>query len=208
MPQVINDVFDWLKDFASSPWFYAIIFIIAVLDAVLPVVPSETMVIIGGVSAGAGELEIALVILAGALGAFTGDNLSYLIGRRGSNWVRGRYARSPSGEKKLNQVIDQIHERGGLLIITARFIPGGRTILTLACGITRQPRPWFMKWAAIAAVIWAHYAALLGFIGGKTFEDNHALAFGVAFGTAISVTVVIEAIRWFVKRRNNGTPNA
>jgi membrane protein DedA with SNARE-associated domain len=205
MPPIVNDFFDWLKDFSSSPWFYAIIFVIAVLDAVLPIVPSETMVIIGGVSAGAGQLEIALVIFAGALGAFTGDNLSYLIGRRASNWVRSRYTRTPSGEKKLNQVIDQIHERGGLLIVTARFIPGGRTVVTLSCGITRQPRPWFMKWTAIAAVIWANYAALLGFIGGKTFEDNHALAFGVAFGAAISVTIVIEAVRWFIKRRSNGS---
>jgi membrane protein DedA with SNARE-associated domain len=57
-------------------------------------------------------------------------------------------------------------------------------------------------------LIWAHYAALLGFIGGKTFQDNHALAFGVAFGAAVSVTIVIEAVRWVIKRRNNGSTKA
>jgi membrane protein DedA with SNARE-associated domain len=52
-----------------------------------------------------------------------------------------------------------------------------------------------VQWAAAAASIWALYAALLGFIGGKTFEDNHTLAFVVAFTTAISATVLIELVR-------------
>ena len=203
MPQIVNDLFDWLKDFASSPWFYAIIFVIAVLDSVLPIVPSETSVIIGGVSAGLGDLVLPLVIVLGALGAFVGDNMSYLIGRRLSGWLTRRYARTPKGQERLDAVIRQIHERGGLLLITARFIPGGRTLLTLACGITGQPRKWFAKWTAIAAVIWASYASLLGYFGGKTFEESHTLAFLVAFGTALSVTVLIEVARWLLKMRKS-----
>ena len=145
MLDFINQSFDWLKDFSSSPWFYLIIFVIAVLDSVFPVVPSETTVIIGGVSAGLGNLDIPLVIALGAAGAFVGDNLSYLIGRRLSGWLIARYARTPKSQKRLDAVIRQIHERGGLLLITARFIPGGRTLLTLSCGITGQPRRWFAK---------------------------------------------------------------
>lgn len=203
MLDFVSQSFDWLKDFSSSPWFYVIIFVVAVLDSVLPVVPSETTVIIGGVSAGLGNLEIPLVIALGALGAFVGDNVSYLIGRRLSNWLLSRYARTPKSQKRLDSVIHQIHERGGLLLITARFIPGGRTLLTLSCGITGQPRPWFAKWTAIAGVIWASYAALLGFFGGKTFEESHTLAFLVAFGTALSVTVLIEVVRWLMKLRKS-----
>jgi membrane-associated protein len=199
----VNQSFDWLKDFSSSPWFYLIIFVIAVLDSVFPVVPSETTVIIGGVSAGLGNLDIPLVIVLGAAGAFVGDNLSYLIGRRLSSWLIARYARTPKSQKRIDSVIHQIHERGGLLLITARFIPGGRTLLTLSCGITGQPRQWFAKWTAIAGVIWASYAALLGYFGGKTFEESHTLAFLVAFGTALSITVLIELVRWLLKLRKS-----
>ena len=42
---------------------------------------------------------------------------------------------------------------------------------------------------------------MLGYIGGKTFEDNHTLAFGVAFGLAITGTVIIETVRWLRGRR-------
>lgn len=200
MATIITEFFDSLKEFSSSPWFYVIIYVIAVLDSVLPIVPSETLVIIGGVSAGLGDLSIVLVVLAAGLGAFTGDNMSYLIGRRASVAVTRRYERTEKGKRRLETVIHQIHERGGLLLITARFIPGGRTILTLSCGITRQDRRWYATWIGIAATIWALYASLLGFVGGKTFEENHTLAFVVAFGTAVSVTVIIELVRAGIKR--------
>jgi membrane protein DedA with SNARE-associated domain len=140
-------------------------------------------------------LSITLVILSAASGAFIGDNMSYMLGREASETITRRYTKTERGKHRLETVIHQIHERGGLLLITARFIPGGRTVLTLACGITRQDRKWFVQWAAAAACIWALYASLLGFIGGKTFEDNHTLAFGVAFTTAISATVLIELVR-------------
>jgi membrane protein DedA with SNARE-associated domain len=200
MLAIINQVFDWLKDFSSSPWFYLIIFVIAVLDSVLPIVPSETLVIIGGVSAGLGNLWIPLVIAVAAAGAFIGDNMSYLIGREASDWVIRRQTRTEKGARRMATIVEQVHERGGLLLITARFIPGGRTALTLSCGVTKQPRRWFIGWAAVAAVIWGNYAALLGFIGGKSFEDNHTLAFVIAFVSAFSITLVIELVRWLLKR--------
>ena len=140
MPPYVNEFFDWLKDFSSSPWFYLIIFAIAVFDSVLPVVPSETLVIIGGVAAGSGSLSITLVILSAASGAFIGDNMSYMLGREASETITRRYTKTERGKHRLETVINQIHERGGLLLITARFIPGGRTVLTLSCGITLQER--------------------------------------------------------------------
>ena len=200
MLAIINEAFDWLKDFSSSPWFYLIIFVITALDSVLPIVPSETLVIIGGVSAGLGNLWIPLVIVVAASGAFIGDNTSYLIGREASDWVIRRQTRTDKGAARMAKIVEQVHERGGLLLITARFIPGGRTALTLSCGVTKQPRRWFISWAAVAAVIWGNYAALLGFIGGKSFEDNHTLAFIIAFVSAFSITLVIELVRWLLKR--------
>lgn len=207
MLEFVTQAFDWLKDFSSSPWFYLIIFVIAILDSVLPIVPSETLVIIGGVSAGLGNLWIPLVIIVAAAGAFIGDNMSYLIGREASGWVVRRQNRTEKGARRMAAIVEQVRERGGLLLITARFIPGGRTVLTLTCGVTKQPRRWFVGWAAVAAVIWGHYAALLGFIGGKSFEDNHTLAFMIAFAAAFSVTALIEVVRWTLKRlRYRQTP--
>jgi membrane protein DedA with SNARE-associated domain len=192
---IITDLSDWLKDISGHWWFLLVILVIAFFDSVVPIVPSETTVIIGGVAAGLGNQELALVIAAGAIGAFLGDNTAYLLGRRMSDAIERWAARKPKRQARLDWAHTQIRERGGLLLITARFIPGGRTALTVSSGVTRQPHPWFIAWIAVAALIWATYAALLGFIGGKAFEDDHTKAFLLAFAGAISLTVLIEIVR-------------
>lgn len=195
MLEILDSAFDWLKDYSSSPWFYLIIVIVAFFDSFFPVVPSETMVIIGGVAAGLGELEWPLVALLAAVGAFCGDNFAYYIGVFFSERLQRRYNKSNKGRQRLRWAQHQIEQRGGNLLITARFIPGGRTIVTLSCGITGQSRRWFMKWSAIAATIWGLYATLLGFIGGRSFQDNHTKAFLTAFSIAIVATVLVEIVR-------------
>jgi membrane protein DedA with SNARE-associated domain len=197
---IISDVTNWLDDVSGQWWFLLVIFAIAFLDSVVPIVPSETAVIIGGVAAGQGEQSLLLVILAGALGAFCGDNTAYVIGRRFSPSINRRAERREKTARRLDWASRQIRERGGLLLVTARFIPGGRTALTLSSGLTRQSHLWFAKWVALAALIWASYAACLGAIFGNRFKNDHTVAFLLAFGAALSITIIIEAVR-HVRRR-------
>jgi len=200
---VISDLTEWLDDVASNWWFLFVIFAIALADSVIPIVPSETTVILGGIAAGMSG-RLALVVVAGALGAFLGDNMAYEIGNRFSARVQRFASLRPKFAARLEWARRQIRVRGGPLLITARFVPGGRTALTITSGITKQPRRWFAGWIAIAAVIWATYAALLGAIGKETFKDNHTAAFLLAFGAAISVTVVIEVVRHLRNRGSGG----
>lgn len=194
---ILTDLTGWLNDVAANWWFLLIVFAIAFLDSVIPIVPSETTVILGGVAAGQGDQSLLLVIAAGALGAFLGDNTAYSIGRRFSPWINRRAERSEKTAQRLDWASTQIRRRGGPLLVTARFIPGGRTALTITSGLTRQPRAWFCGWIALAVIIWATYAAGLGFVFGNRFKDNHTLAFLLAFGTALAITVGIEVIRHF-----------
>lgn len=197
---IVTDLTDWLDKISSHWWFLLIIFAIAYLDSVIPVVPSETCVIIGGVAASLGNQNIFAVIGVAALGAFLGDNTAYMLGVRASRWFRRRAERKPQFARKLTWAEQQIHERGGPLLISARFIPGGRTALTLSSGITRQRRSWFVRWVLVAAIIWATYAAMLGRLGGEAFEDDHSKAFLFAFGLAIGATVLIEIVRHIRKK--------
>ncbi len=202
----ISDLTEWIESVSSNWWFLLVIFSVAFLDSVFPVVPGETTVIIGGVAAGTGNQELILVIVAGALGAFLGDNLAYMIGNRFEGRVRRWASKKPSRLDRLDAAGRQIKKRGGMLLITARFIPGGRTILTTSSGITAQPRAWFAGWVAVAGVVWATYAAGLGFLFGQAFQDNHALAFWLAFGTALSITALVELIRWARDRGSRRDP--
>ena len=199
---IITDLTNWLDKVSSHWWFLVIIVVIAFLDSVIPVVPSETCVIIGGVAASQGTQSLLIVIATAALGAFLGDNTAFLLGARASDRFHRRAERRPRFATKMDWAHRQINDRGGLLLITARFIPGGRTALTLSCGITRQRRAWFIRWVIVATVIWASYAALLGRIGGEAFKDNHTKAFMLAFGLAIGTNVIIEVTRHYLKKRH------
>jgi membrane protein DedA with SNARE-associated domain len=90
---------------------------------------------------------------------------------------------------------------GTQLIIVCRFIPGGRTAVTLTCGLTRYPRRRFVAATAVSAVIWALYAFFIGRIGGQAFEDNPWAGLVIAFGASIAISAVIEVIRRLVARR-------
>lgn len=193
---MLTDFFDALQSASSSPWFYLAIFAVALFDSVIPIVPSETTVILGGIAAGQGELFIGLVILMGAFGAFVGDNVAYQLGFRASDFLKRTMFGSEKGADRLNRASKQIEKRGGPLLITARFIPGGRTALTCASGITKQPLEWFFRWEVAATLLWATYAGGLGFIFGDRFKDDHAKAFYLAFGAALGITALIEAGRW------------
>ncbi len=200
--RVLESLLDWLESLSSNPWFYALIFAIALLDSVVPVVPSETTVILGGIAAGQGELWIVAVIALGAVGAFTGDNLAYWLGRRAGDWLQRTVLSREKQQKQLAWASEQLAKRGGLLLVTARFIPGGRTAITVSSGITKQDYPTFIRFDLLAATLWASYAGLLGFYFGERFKDDHTRAFIYAFSAALSVTILIEAVRWVRERRS------
>jgi membrane-associated protein len=185
----------------ASQWAYLIVFLLAFLDALVPIVPSETAVITAGVVAAAGDLSLAIVIPTAELGAVAGDNTAYLVGRRYGTRATERYFSSDKARHRVEWAHDQLRERGGELIVIARFIPAGRTVVTLSAGTLGYPWPRFVVFDAIAAAIWSLYASLLGYFGGKAFEKAPWKGLLLAFAIAFAVTGTIELVRWLRRRR-------
>lgn len=180
---------------------YLIAFCVPALDAVLPVLPSETVIIALGVAtAGSTDPRIAVLILAAAAGAFVGDNLSYLIGRRFGPLAERRLFSTSRGRAARQWAEHSLERYGVPLIIACRFIPGGRTAVTVACGLTGYPRRKFAMGTGAAAVIWVLYAFWLGRLGGRAFEDLPWAGFALATGIALAVTALVEAGRRLARR--------
>jgi len=181
---------------------YLIAFLLPALDAVFPVLPSETAIIaLGVVTAGSADPRIALLIVVAAAGAFLGDNLSYLIGRRFGPTAERRFFSTPKGRAARQWAERSLKRYGTQLIIVCRFIPGGRTAVTLTCGLTGYPRKRFVAGTGAAAVIWALYAFFIGRLGGKAFEDAPWAGFLLAAGAALAISAVVEAARRIRGRR-------
>jgi membrane protein DedA with SNARE-associated domain len=195
-------MFDRLTDLVSGAWWsYLVIFAVAYLDVIIPLVPSETLVVTAGVIASSGDLQLPLVIFLAGLGAFLGDNTVYLIGRHWGEPVKRRFFSSKTARHRLDWADHQLDERGGELIVVARFIPGGRTAVCLSAGGLGMTWRRFATYDAIAATIWASYAALLGYVGGKQFEEAPWKGLALALVIAFSIAGGVELVRWLMRRR-------
>jgi membrane-associated protein len=196
LPVERRRVLDSLVDLiSSSNWTYLVIVAIAYLDAIIPIVPSETAVIAAGVLAGTGDLKLSLVIIAGAIGAYTGDTTAYLLGRQFGPQISGLVFRGEKGQQRHDWAERGLDRYGGPLIFGARFVPGGRTAVTVSSGVLRMRWARFAIYAGIAAIAWASYAALIGYLGGKAFEDNPIWGLLLGFGIAAAVFVIVEVVR-------------
>jgi membrane-associated protein len=197
----------------ASPVSYLVAFIVPALDAILPVLPSETAVIALGVAtAGSTDPRIAVLVLLAACGAFTGDNLAYLVGRRFGPAAQRRFFASERGRRRLAWAARALDRFGFWIIIACRFIPGGRTAVTLSCGLIGYRRRPFVAATACAAGIWAAYAFFIGRLGGKAFEDRPWAGLLLALGAALVLSALVEVLRrtrpWrvvgWVRRRGGG----
>ena len=198
---MFHQMVDWVS---GSNWSYVAIFAVAVIDAFFPVVPSETMVIVAGTLAGAGDHNVVLVILAAWGGAVVGDNISYGIGKWAGEHTVRRLFRSEKAHKGFDWAELQLEERGSYIIVIARFIPFGRTAVTFTAGYTKG-LPWhrFLRYDIVAGGLWATYATMLGYLGGKQFEEQPWKGILLGLGIAFSVAFVIE---WIRHRRAKRTP--
>jgi len=179
----------------DSPWIFAALFAFAALDAFFPIVPSESLVITAGVFAASGEPNLAGIIAAAGAGAFVGDHISYLIGRTAGERIMRRAKPGSRKAAAWARGHKLLEERGGAILVVCRYIPGARTAITLTSGAVAYRLRSFSFFDAIAALSWATYSALVGYIGGEAFEESPWKGLALGLGIALSVTFAVEVIR-------------
>lgn len=189
-------MFDWLThEVSHSVVTYPVVGFAAAADVLLPLIPSETIVITASVLAAQGDLLIWVIVPVVALGAFVGDNLSYWLGRKIGDPTADRLFADEKGQARLLWAEEALRRRGAILIGVGRFIPGGRTVTTFAAGTLEMPYRQFVVADAVAASLWALYVSMLGYLGGETFNENLWLPLAASFGAAMAVGLGFEIWR-------------
>ncbi len=193
----ISAIEDWVPMLAESLWVYPALMLFATIDGFFPPIPSESVVIgLASLSVSHGEPNLGLIALAGAIGAFTGDQIAYMIGSRVDVHAL-RLFRTPRGRRALAWAEHALAHRGSSFILAARYIPVGRVAVNMTAGALGYPRKRFVGLTALAAVTWALYGTVVG-AGAGLWLENHpviAVVAGVVVGTAAGI-----AIDWVLRR--------
>ncbi|MFL5845888.1 MAG: VTT domain-containing protein [Solirubrobacteraceae bacterium] len=166
------------------------------------VAPGEVTVIVGGVVAGQGQINVVALIAIVWSCAVLGDVVSYVIGGRlGREFLVKHGPKVKITEERLEKVEDFFRRRGGLTIIVGRFIGLVRPIAPFLAGSSKMPFRRFIAFDIVAAGAWSTTFVLLGYVFWHSFDQVTAIAKkgALAFGGAILLGV---GIVWLVRHRD------
>ena len=154
---------------AYGVWIYVLLFLIIFVETgvvFMPFLPGDSLLFVVGAMAGAGFLNLPLVLSLLLIAAILGDQCNYLIGRHfgtrllqsHSRWFnRNAYDRSHA-----------FYERyGGITIIIARFMPFVRTFAPFVAGVSHMDRRRFSLYNVVGAVLWVVGIGMAGFWFGN-----------------------------------------
>lgn len=200
LPQ-LADLNQIVVDLAGNPWVLLALAIFCLVDAIIPMVPSESLIItLVAISMSGGGQPIPAVIAAGAAGAWVGDQITFRIGR----WIplsKIAFMNTPRGLAMVEKVRKTIHRRVASLLVGARFVPGGRVAVNLSAGATDYPQLRFMRIDGFAVIFWACYAALLGAAAGAYLHNHPLLAAAVGVTLGVLMGLLLDRlISWWNAR--------
>lgn len=177
--------------FEGTPWLFVFLWLFIALDGLLPIFPSESLVIgVIALSISVGHPNIWIVCAVAVIGALSGDLIAYSIGR-----ALGKRKLRVFDHPKIAKIVAwaerTISRRPAPVIISARYIPVGRVVVNFTAGRMKFPRRAFAILAAIAALTWAGYSTLIGLGAGHWLEGHAVLSVcvGVAGGVLMGMLV-------------------
>lgn len=184
----------WLDALAGSPWVLPALFALVVVDALLVVLPSETLVVaLGALWGSTGEPHLAGVLAVAATGAVIGDSVCYLLGRT-VGVDRWAWQRRPRVAAAIDRARREVHRRAAVLIFTARYVPFARIAVNLAAGATRLPYRRYLPLSVAAGCAWAGYNVAIGAVFGRALGDAPLLAVIAAVVTAVAVGLLVDVM--------------
>jgi membrane protein DedA with SNARE-associated domain len=178
---------------------YPLLLVLVVAESGGIPVPGETALIVGGVLASQGKLQIELVIATAACAAILGDNLGYLIGRKGGRWLLERPGAFHRQRLEVLEMGEPFFARHGpKAVFFGRFILGLRTWASWLAGANHMRWRTFFLWNALGGIGWATGIGLLAYYLGRS-AGNLITTFGI-FGL---LAVLVLGLGIFVWRRRH-----
>ena len=179
----------------AANWGYWGVFLLMILENVIPPVPSEAIMTVGGIAVSKGQMNFAALVAVGTAGTVIGNLFWWEIGRRlGYKRMKplidrfGRWLTMDWHEvEKLKSYFDRW---GGPTVLIFRFMPVGRTVISIPAGLMHMPFWRFVGYTAVGSIIWNVILVGVGFWLGATVEDIEHWVAPVIVTIAVAVVAI------------------
>jgi len=195
-------------------WVYAVLFLIIFCETglvVLPFLPGDSLLFIGGAFCASGEMNVELLIVLLVVAAVTGNTVNYLIGRSLGSKVFDSHI--PVLERFLDrEALRKTHNfyerHGGKTIVLARFIPVVRTFAPFVAGASQMGVQRFQLFNVAGALFWVLLLVLLGYFFGNIPFIRQYLNVIVLVGIGAAIVPVALGALWKMTRRRDAASGA
>jgi len=185
----------WLFDLFARYGYWAVLVGVCLENAGVPV-PGETAVLAGGAMSRFGRLSLPWVIVVATLGAILGDNIGFLIGRRGGRSLAERHGPKIGLTAARLRTFDAFFDRhGARTVFIARWVTGLRVFGAVLAGASGLPWRSFLFYNASGAVAWAISIGVAGYLLAQSWTTLERWI-GRSGVVALAVFVVLAVIAW------------
>jgi membrane protein DedA with SNARE-associated domain len=196
-PPQIDDVVAGIGS-TLGPYTYALVAVLVFLETgafVGLIVPGETVVIVGGVVAGQGHIDLAALFALTWACALAGDLTGYTLGRRlGRRFLLAHGPRVHITEPRLLQVEAFFTRYGSATVLIGRFVGLVRPVAPFLAGASRYPPGRFAALAVLGTGLWSASFVLLGFVFWESLDEAIAIAKHGSLALGGAVVLVLGSV--------------
>lgn len=174
---------------------YPLLFVLVASESAGALVPGETSLIVAAALAAGGRLSLPVVIAVAASAAILGDNIGYLIGRRGLRRLIDRPGRWAAGRRRLVERGEAFFVRyGSAAVFFGRWLPGLRVVASWLAGANRMRWRRFLLWNGLGGIAWASTVGVAAYLLGRTASGSLG-AIGFAGVVIAGLVYLVSRIR-------------
>jgi membrane-associated protein len=190
-----DDALGLLDDPSDDAGTYFAVFGLVFGDALVAIFPGETTLNTASVLASDGGLELGLVIIAGFLGAWLGDNVLYWIAR--SAPALHSQVKKAQQDERFKKMVELVDQSSFVLVVVCRFLPFVRWAVIAGMGALPMPYGRFLLASTIGAVAWSTYTCLMAYFIGTALADFPIASLALACASS----AILLGIGWMIWRR-------
>jgi membrane protein DedA with SNARE-associated domain len=170
-----------------------VVFIPVFLETAGVPLPGETILLLAGVAASTGDLQLVPAIVVASIAAILGDNVGYAVGRYGGRRLVVRLAHFGRVDQSLGWGERFFERHGGKTVFMARWIAGLRIFGAWIAGMVHMPWRKFALWNALGGITWATSVILAGYLFAKSLGRIKEV-FGVGGAVIAGVVAVVGVV--------------